>query len=96
VTINEAINQRITRRAERVDACTLPETFVAVGGVDNILFNPVNRILSAGAVLERHARYVTFGRRQAIAELPRFTRIFGRLALIHRYTQMRLGPSEKG
>jgi Cdc6-like AAA superfamily ATPase len=42
--INQRI-QRITRRAERVDAGTLAETFVAIGGVENILFNPENQII---------------------------------------------------
>jgi hypothetical protein len=48
MTLNTAINQRlqrITRRAERVNDRTLGETFVAVGGVENILFNPENQIL---------------------------------------------------
>jgi hypothetical protein len=45
---NAAINQRlqrITRRAERAEIGTLAGTFVAVGGVENVLFNPENQIL---------------------------------------------------
>jgi len=48
MSTNSAINQRIqriTRRAERAEAGTLAGTFVAVGGVENILFNPENQIL---------------------------------------------------
>lgn len=48
MTINSAINQRIqriTRRAERAEIGTLVGTFVAVGGVENVLFNPENQIL---------------------------------------------------
>jgi hypothetical protein len=48
MSVSAAINQRIqriTRRAERVDAGTLAETFVAIGGVENILFNPENQII---------------------------------------------------
>lgn len=48
MTVNAAINQRlqrITRRAERAEAGTVAGTFVAVGGVENVLFNPENQIL---------------------------------------------------
>ena len=48
MTENAAINQRlqrITRRAERAEVGTLAGTFVAVGGVENVLFNPENQIL---------------------------------------------------
>jgi Cdc6-like AAA superfamily ATPase len=48
MTANAAINQRlqrITRRAERAEVGTLAGTFVAVGGVENVLFNPENQIL---------------------------------------------------
>jgi hypothetical protein len=48
MTENAAINQRlqrITHRAERSEVGTLAGTFVAVGGVENVLFNPENQIL---------------------------------------------------
>lgn len=48
MTKNAAINQRVqrmTRRAERADDQTLEGTFVAVGGIENVLFNPENQII---------------------------------------------------
>lgn len=47
-TIQKHVNQRlqlITRRAERTDDNTLVDTFVSVGGVENIILNPENQII---------------------------------------------------
>lgn len=44
----QQINQRlqlITRRADRADDVSLVDTFVSIGGVENILLNPENQII---------------------------------------------------